>query len=88
MLLDQMIITGRFDEFVIEFIDIQYEEIKQKTQWEFYLHRMYDSNFISEFPTFSDFVNQNEVESVPVSTDDLETTVKNSFDMMRNFVPD
>ena len=45
LLLDKMILTGRFSEFIDEIITIQNEEQEEKTLWEFYIHRVFDQSF-------------------------------------------
>ena len=82
MITQQMLQTGRFVEFINEVIKIRNEEIDDKALWEFYLHRIYDNSF-------SDFKAENERIVAPEATkNDLETTVKHSFEMMKNFIPD
>ena len=82
MLTQQMLQAGRFVEFIDELIKIRNEEINDKAMWEYYLHRIYDKSF-------SDFKFESERLSAPEATEsDLEATVKHSFDMMKNFIPE
>lgn len=72
LLIDTLIISGRFTDFVLEFLEIQNE----KMMWEFYLHKVYDKSF-DEFK-----------ESIkPVPKEQLETTVQNSRSILNNFNP-
>lgn len=72
LLIDTLIISGRFTDFVLEFLEIQNE----KMMWEFYLHKVYDKSF-DEFK-----------ESMkPVPKEQLETTVQNSRSILNNFNP-
>lgn len=40
-----MIQTRQFSQFLHNTIDIQNNETKEKTMWEFWLHRVYDRDF-------------------------------------------
>lgn len=75
LLLDGMISTGRFEEFVFEFLKLESEE----KEWEFYLHKVFDK-------TFADF--KTSVEMRPQSKENLETTIRNSNSILQNFIPD
>ncbi len=75
-LLDQMLSCGRLAEYVDEVINFRNTENQEKTQWEYYLHRVYDK-------TFDEFVKACEpVKPVTVDMKQIETTVKNSFDIL------
>lgn len=73
--MDCMIDQGRLFEFVLEFMDFENE----KTLWELYLHKVFDKSF-------NEFKN-----SIPKSNvqpkENLETTVKNSFEILGGFNP-
>lgn len=74
---DQMISDCRLCEFVDQILKID----DDKKVWEFYLHKVHDVSF-------DDFVNslgrnQNE----EVSTEQLETTVKESANILSGFIP-
>ena len=75
LLLDGMIETGRFLEFVLEFIDTTNEE---KT-YEFWLYKVFDKTYAE----FKDIVMPKPVEKI-----DLETTVQESKDILNSFVPE
>ena len=78
-LLQQMIDTGQFSAF----IDGMQEAQNDDTMWDFYLHKVNEN---ISFDTFKARL----VQSVPVkaSKNDLEATVKHSFEMMENFRPE
>ena len=80
MLLDNMIRAGRLSEFVDEFITIKNEETKDKTLWEFFLHKVYDK-------TYSDYLKEVDGPSEPETADmeQIETTVKNSMNLLDSF---
>jgi hypothetical protein len=45
VLLNQMIRTRRFEEFVIELVQMHNEEMEDKTLWDIWLHRIFDKGF-------------------------------------------
>lgn len=79
-LVDSMIRTRRFYEFVREFIEMHNEETKEKTLWEFYLHRVFDVSF----QDFKDSLPQ----EVDVPSDaEIAETIFCSSDMLNSFNP-
>ena len=80
MLLEQMIQEGQLIEFIDELIKIVNEEKHEKTMWEYYLHRIYDRSF-------AQFMDEHE-QSPEESESNLEATVKQSYEMMKNFHPE
>ena len=74
-LIDTVILAGRFLDFVLEFLDSQNE----KMLWEFYLHKVFDKSF----EQFKNSVTP----KAPVSHEQIETTVKNSMDILQTFNP-
>lgn len=72
LLIDTLIISGRFTDFVLEFLEIQNE----KMTWEFFLHKVYDKSY-DEF--------KESIKHVP--KEQLETTVQNSRSILNNFNP-
>lgn len=52
VIVEKMIITGRFAEFVDEVIRLRNNELEEKTQWEFFLHKVYDMTFREFLNTF------------------------------------
>lgn len=81
MLLEQMFLNGQLCDFIDGFTRIRNDEINEKTQWEFYLHRVFDKSF-------SDFVSENEFANMPETAGNLEETFNHSFDMLENFIPE
>jgi len=81
--MDGMIQTGRFSEFVIEFIKTNNKEKEDKFDWEFWLHKVWEG-------TFADFLNgkENDKQNLNMSKRTIETTVQNSMDILKNFNPD
>lgn len=79
-LLQNMLEVGQFEKFIDGFVRIRNEEKNEQSAWEFYLHRIFDM-------TFDDFLE--ELKPVPkVTKSDLETTIKDNFEMMENFHPE
>ena len=56
VLLDAFILTNSLNGFVDDFFDFVIEERKEKTEWEFFLHKVYDKSW-SEF---SDSIKQSD----------------------------
>lgn len=70
LFINTLIAGSRFSEFIDEFLKINDEE---KT-WSFYLHKVFDKSYLD----FKESLK-------PQSKENLETTVKNSFEMLNNF---
>lgn len=81
MLLDQMIQVGRLSEFISEVVKIQNEETKDKTLWEFFLHKVHDRTY-GEYLKEMDSDNQ---EPETADMEQVEATVKNSMNILNNF---
>lgn len=79
VLLDNLIITNSLNNFVNDFFDFIIEERKEKTEWEFFLHKVYDKSW-SEF---SDSIKQSDNQE-PI---DLGATLTKSKNMLKNFTP-
>lgn len=75
LFIDTLIMSGRFTDFVLEFLEIQNE----KMMWEFFLHKVYDKSF----DEFKESITANK----PVPKEQLETTVKDSKSILNSFVP-
>ena len=79
MLLNQFIESGRLDEFVLEFVDIRNQEMKEKIQWEFFLHKVHHM-------TWEEYANATEQpESNEADMDKVEAQVKESMNILQNF---
>lgn len=83
LFMDGMIQTGRFDDFVIEFVKTINEEKEEKTQWDFYLHKVVEG-------TFKDFKDEIEInrQNQQLSQRTIETTVNHSLDILNRFNPE
>lgn len=88
--MEGMIQTGRFEEFVTEFVDVinkerqeQFEEQKEQTMWELYLHRVFDKSY-------GEFKQQAKVEqdNKNMSESQIETTINMSRNILANFNPE
>lgn len=76
LLLDGMLETGRFSEYVRKFIDMQNEE-KIYTLW---LHKVYDKSYAE----FKDQI----MPKKPANPVDLETTIRGSKEILNSFIPE
>ena len=79
VLLDGLILTNSLNNFVNEFFNIINEERKEKSQWEFFLHKVYDKSW-------NEFVNdiKTSENQTPI---DLGATLVKSKNMLSNFTP-
>lgn len=82
-ILDKMILTGRFTEFVREFMKIRNEELVDQTRWEYWLHRVFDMSF-ADFLAKTDSTQKTE-EVLP--DDVLQATVQDSMGIINSFCP-
>lgn len=78
LLTDNMIATGRFYEFVMEFIDIHNDE-KIYGVW---LHKIFDKGF----DAFKEAVMENN-QIVDIDNQNVGTTINESMDILNNFNP-
>lgn len=81
VLLDQMIRCKRLHEFVCEFVNIQNEELEEQTRWDFWLHKVFDQTFRE----FLDGVENAQSQAERPSDEELETTVRNSMEILNGF---
>lgn len=77
LLLDQMIRMQRLAEFIVEFMSMDDE---QRT-WDFYLHKVFDKSFDDFKQSLTSSAN------IIPSELQLETTIKDSKDILNNFIP-
>ena len=80
VLLDSLILTNSTSEFISDMFKFINEEQEEKTQWEFFLHKVYDKTwkeFIDEIKTSNE---QKEI--------DLGATLNKSKNMLKNFTPE
>lgn len=80
VLLDTLIFTNSSSEFVSDMFKFINEEREETTQWEFFLHKVYDK-------TWREFV-----EEISISKEqkeiDLGATLIKSKNMLKNFTPE
>lgn len=81
--MDGMIQTGRFYEFVIDFIKTTNQELEDKYDWEFFLHKVYDMSY----QEFKDEIKTNQ-QNQEMSERTIEATIQHSMDIMNNFNPE
>ena len=76
-LLQQMLEAGQLVEFIDEMVQIRYEELQEKTMWEYYLHRVYDMSF-------EEFVQQTKEPPIsePMGEDRMVEIVKDSLEIL------
>lgn len=82
LFMDGMIQTGRFRFFVKSFMQEKNKEKDEKTLWEYFLHRVFDQSF-DEFREGL----ENDRKNRQMSAFDMETTIKDSMDILNNFKP-
>lgn len=75
LLLDQMILTEQFSNFMIEVIGF----VDDDRLWSFFLHKVQGQSF-DEF--------KNGVSVQHTETADFETTINDSFNIVQGFIPD
>lgn len=81
-LLNQMLLVDRFSEFIDELLTIYNDELNEKLDWEYYLHRVFDCSF----EEFVDSQNKNDSAGNTEPTDgNIETTVKESKQLLEGF---
>lgn len=82
-LMDQMIVSCRFMEWVNEIVCIHNEEETERIQWEFFLHKVFDKNY-EEFLTDC---KMNEQRQSANREFDFEATFNSSKNMLEGFAP-
>ena len=80
VLLDNLILTHSLNNFIDDFFDFIIEERKEKTEWEFFLHKVYDKSW----GEFSDSIKQSN-DQTPI---DLDATLTKSKNILNNFTPE
>ena len=81
--MDGMISTGRFADFVDDFVATVVEEREEKTSWEFYLHKVFEGSFAD----FRDNM-KNEKMHKEMSEQAIETAINHSMNILNNFNPE
>lgn len=82
LFMDSMMETGRFSEFVSEFVRLYNEDYEFQLDWDVYLHKV-------EGKTFAEFKEEIETnkELSEMTETTIESTVQNSLDILNNFKP-
>ena len=82
LFMDGYIQAGRFYDFVIDFIKTVNQEKDEKLEWEVWLHKVWEQSF-NEFKEeiMTNAENQN------MSAEQIEATVQESLDILKNFNP-
>lgn len=82
LFMDGMIQTGRFTDFVINFIQTTNQEKEDQLDWDFWLHKVWEG-------TFEEFKNGVEAnrKNQNMSEQTIETTINESLDILQNFNP-
>ena len=80
VLLDSLILTNSLNNFIDDFFDFIIEERKEKTEWEFFLHKVYDKSW----GEFSESIKQSN-DQTPI---DLGATLTKSKNILNNFTPE
>lgn len=81
--IDGMIQTGRFCEFVESFLDTVHKEKEEETSWQYFLHKVFSGSY-------SDFREglENDTNNQNMSERTIETTIKHSMNILKNFNPE
>ena len=79
---DGMIQTGRFHEFVVNFLKTVNKEKEDQLDWEFFLHKVWEGSF-RDFKEDIDTNKRNQA----MSDQAMETTIKESMRILKNFNP-
>lgn len=79
---EEMIKSGRFQEFVVEFANTITKEKEEKRNWEFFLHKVWDG-------TYQDFLSdvENNKKNLTMTKRTIETTINHSLNLLNNFNP-
>lgn len=80
VLLDNLLLTNSASHFIDDLFNIINEERKEKTQWEFFLNKVYDK-------TWKEFVDEMNLSNEQKEVD-LGATLKRSKNMLKNFTPE
>ena len=81
VLLDNLILTHSASDFIDDFFKFINEEKEENTQWEFFLHKVYDK-------TWKEFIDEIKPSNNEVKAVDLGATVAKSKNMLNDFTPE
>ena len=79
---DGMIATGRFCEFVVDFLKTEKGEKENRLDWEFFLHKVWEGSF----KEFKEDIETNK-QNLAMSDQAMETTIKESMRILKSFTP-
>lgn len=81
--IDGYIQTGRFSEFVDEFLQITETEKEDQANWDFFLHKVFEGSF-------NDFLEEQKInkQNQNLSARTIETTIQHTNDILNNFNPE
>ena len=80
--MDGMIQSGRFTDFIVNFVETINKEQEEQHSWEFYLHKVSEGSYLEFRESMeTDKRNQN------MSKRTIETTVQESMNILKNFTP-
>ncbi len=82
LFVNEMIKSGRFQEFVVDFANTITKEKEEKRNWEFFLHKVWEGTY-EKFCT--DIENNKKNQNMSKRT--IETTVQHSMNILNNFNP-
>lgn len=85
LFIEGMMKTGRFSEFVDEFVSTFNEERKTELHWNFYLHKVNNPEI-----TFQDFIEEVETNerAVNMTEDEKTSALQTAMNILNNFTPD
>jgi hypothetical protein len=83
VLLNQMIRTRRFEEYVLELVQMHNEEMEDKTLWDIWLHRIFDKGF----DEFKKSLSSTKKEAAPTQ-EEVKSIAMDSRNILAGFVPD
>lgn len=78
LLVDQMILTGHFSEFVLKLVELDAED----ELWQFYLAKVEGQSFID----WKASLNSGQAKT-EMSDEEIKATVKSSFSILNGFEP-
>lgn len=83
LFMNEMVRSGRFNEFVVEFVNTIAKEREEKQNWEFFLHKVWEG-------TYQDFIAdvENNKKNLAMTKRTIETTVNYSLNILNNFKPE
>ena len=66
-----------------EFVNIHNEELKDQTQWEFFLHKVFDKTWAQ----YQEAIESSSESEKTISDDELKSTVTASAEILKGFCP-